>query len=188
MPAHVARRIRGVHRPEDGELGVLQGLGVAAGGRLHRRRREHLHQVVDDDVSQRADRVVEVPPVLDAEALGHRDLHGGDVVAVPHRLEHRVGEPQVEDLVESHLPEEVVDPVDLRLVQVLVQVGGELAGGLQVVAERLLHRYPLSVGHQPGLRQALDHGREQRRRDLQVEGGVLVLAERFGDALIGLLV
>ena len=47
----------------------------------------HLHQVVDDDVAQRADRVVEVAAVLDAEALGHRDLHRRDVVAVPDRLE-----------------------------------------------------------------------------------------------------
>ncbi len=28
---------------------------------------DHLHQVIDDDVAQRADRVVEVAAVLDAE-------------------------------------------------------------------------------------------------------------------------
>ena len=35
---------------------------------------------------------------LDAEALGHRDLDALDVVAVPDRLEQRVREAQVEDL------------------------------------------------------------------------------------------
>ena len=94
--------------------------------------------MVDDDVAQRADRVVEVAAVLDPEVLGHRDLHGLEVVPVPERLEHRVREAQVEDLLEPHLPEVVVDPVELRLVDVLVQLVGELRGGGAVVAERLL--------------------------------------------------
>ena len=53
------------------------------------RRGDDLHQVVDDDVAERADRVVEVAAVLDAEVLGHRDLDARDVVPVPDRLEHR---------------------------------------------------------------------------------------------------
>ena len=94
--------------------------------------------MVDDDVAQRADRVVEVAAVLDAEVLRHRDLDGLEVVPVPDRLEHRVREPQVEDLLEAHLPEVVVDPVELRLVDVLVQLVGERARRRAVVAERLL--------------------------------------------------
>ena len=50
--------------------------------------------------------------------------------------------PQVEDLVESHLAEEVVDPEELRLVDVLVQLRGQRAGRLEVVAERLLDHDP----------------------------------------------
>ena len=88
---------------------------------------DHLHEVVDDDVAQRADRVVEVAAILDAEVLGHRDLDGLDVVPVPDRLEHRVREPEVQDLLEAHLPEVVVDAEELRLVDVLVQLVGELA-------------------------------------------------------------
>ena len=98
--------------------------------------------MVDDDVAQRADRVVEVAAILDAEVLGHRDLDALDVVAVPDRLQHRVGEAEVEDLLEAHLPEVVVDPVQLRLVDVLVQLVGQLAGGGAVVAERLLDHDP----------------------------------------------
>jgi hypothetical protein len=112
--------------------------GLAPRRRLHRGRGDDLHEVVDDDVAQRADGVVEVPAILDAEVLGHRDLHALDVVAVPDGLEDRVREPQEEDLLEAHLPEVVVDPVELRLVDGLVQLVGERAGGLAVVPERLL--------------------------------------------------
>ena len=114
--------------------------------RLHRDRGEHLHEVVDDDIAQRPHRIIEVAAVGDAEVLGHRDLHAVDVVAVPHRLEHRVREPQVQDLLEAHLAEVVVDPEDLRLVDVLVQVGGERTGRFEVVAERLLDDDPGVVG------------------------------------------
>ena len=147
---------------------VLERARVGAGGRLHRGGGDDLHQVVDDDVAQRADRVVEVAAVLDAEVLGHRDLHARDVVAVPDRLEHRVGEPQVEDLVEAHLPEEVVDPVQLGLVDVLVDLRGERARRREVVAERLLDDDARVLG-QAGVRQPLDHRAEQERRDLEVE-------------------
>ena len=94
--------------------------------------------MVHDHVTQRPDRVVEVAAVLDAEVLGHRDLDGRDVVPVPDRLEHRVREPEVDDLLRPHLPEVVVDPQELRLVDVLVQLRGEVARGLEVVPERLL--------------------------------------------------
>ena len=123
LTAHVVSRIGGDDGAEERDLGVLDRVGVTAGGNLHRRGRDDLHQVVDDDVAQRADRVVEVAAILDAEVLGHRDLDGLEVVTSPDRLEHRVREPEVEDLLEPHLPEVVVDPVELRLVDVLVQLG-----------------------------------------------------------------
>ena len=95
--------------------------------------------MVHHDVAERADRVVEVAAIGDAEGLGHRDLHGLDVVAVPHRLEHRVREAEVEDLLEAHLAEVVVDPEQLRFVDVLVQLVGERVRGVAVVPEGLLH-------------------------------------------------
>ena len=54
---------------------LLRVSSVATDRSLHRRGRDHLHQVVDDDVAQGADRVVEVAAVLDPEVLRHRDLH-----------------------------------------------------------------------------------------------------------------
>jgi hypothetical protein len=67
-----------------------------------------------------------VAAVLDAEVLGHRDLHRRDVVPVPRGLEQPVREAEVEDLVDAHLPEVVVDAVELRLVDVAVHLLREL--------------------------------------------------------------
>ena len=121
--------------------------------------------------SRRApDRVVEVPAILHSEVLGHRDLHAGDEVAVPDRLEHRIREAQVDDLLEAHLAEVVVDPQELRLVDVLVQLVRQRAGGRRVAAERLLHD-DARIRRQPGIRQALDDPAEEERRDLEVEHG-----------------
>ena len=143
-------------------------VGIARRRRLHRRRSDDLHEVVDHDVAQRADRVVEVPAVLDAEALGHRDLDARDVVAVPDRLEDRVREAQEEELRDAELPEVVVDPVELALVEVLVHLGRERARRLEVVAERLLDDDARVLG-EAHAREPLDDGAEQERRDLEVE-------------------
>jgi hypothetical protein len=121
-----------------------------------------------------------VTAVLHPEALGHGDLHARQVVAVPDRLQHGVGEAQVQDLVQAHLAQEVVDPVELRLLQVGVDLAVEGAGGGLVVAEGLLHHHPGSLG-QAGLGQALDHGPEQERRDLQVEDGGGGAVDGVGD-------
>ena len=51
LPAHVVRRVGVGGGAEDGVLGVLERLGVVAGGRLHRGHGDELHQVVDDHVA-----------------------------------------------------------------------------------------------------------------------------------------
>jgi hypothetical protein len=130
--------------------------------------RDHLHQVVDDDVAQRANRVVEVAAVFDAEVFRHRDLDRRQVVAAPDRLEHRVREPQMDDLVDAHLSEVVVDPVELRFVDVRVQLVGKRTRRSEVVAERLLDDDP-GVLRQSRLGQALDDPAEEERRNLEIE-------------------
>ena len=113
LAAHVMLRVGFGHRAEQRELGVLQRFRIGARGRLHRSQRDYLHEMVDDDVAQRPDRIVKVSAVLHPEVLRHRDLHARDVVAVPDRLDHRVRKAQIQKLVGAHLPEEVVDPVQL---------------------------------------------------------------------------
>ena len=88
------------------------------------------------------DLVVEAAAVRDVEVLRHGDLDRLDVAAVPHRFEHGVGEPQPQDLLDRHLPEEVVDPVQLRLAQHRAQRRTQRLGGREVVAERLLDDDP----------------------------------------------
>ena len=106
-------------------------------------------QVVDDDVAQRADGVVEPAAILDAEILGHRHLDAAHVLAVPHRAEQRVREAEIEELVEAELPEEVVDPEELLLVDHAVQLPRERLGRGEVVPERLLDHDPRAA-RQPG--------------------------------------
>ena len=110
----------------------------AAPGRLHQREREHLHEVVLDDVPQRPGLLVELAAALDAEALGDHHLDVVDVAPVPDRLEDRVGEPQRQDVLHRLLAHVVVDAEDLGLVEVGVDVGGEPTRAVEVGAEGLL--------------------------------------------------
>ena len=126
---------------------------------------------------KRADRVVEVAAVGDVEVLGHRDLHRGQVVPAPERLEHGVREPEVEDLLEPHLSEVVVDPVQLRLVDVLVQLVRERLADCRGRARRASRRRPARL-RQPGVGQALHDPSEEERGDLEVEDGVRLAADR----------
>ena len=91
------------------------------------------------DVTHRADRVVERAPILYAEVLGHRDLDGLDVLAVPDRLEERVREAEVHDVLHRLLPEEVIDPEQALLGEDRGQSPVQLPGGVEIRTEWLLH-------------------------------------------------
>src|SRR6202011_5050772 len=126
----------------------------------------------------------EVAAVLDPESLGHRDLDRGEVVAVPDGLEDRVLKPEVEDLVETHLPEVMVDAVEPGLVDVVVQLIGERAGGSEVVSERLLDNDPSRL-RETCLAEALDDGVEEGGWGFEVKDRQRGLADRLGQLLIG---
>jgi hypothetical protein len=68
--------------------------------------------VVLHDVADGADLVVEAAAALDAEGLGHGDLHALDVVAVPDRLEERIGEAEDHQVLDGFLAQIVVDAKD----------------------------------------------------------------------------
>jgi hypothetical protein len=73
--------------------------------------------VVLHHVAQGSNGIVEAAPPLDPEILGHGDLDGLDPVAVPQRLEHRVVEPQKQDVHRRFLAQKVVNAEDLVFVQ-----------------------------------------------------------------------
>jgi hypothetical protein len=70
--------------------------------------------------------------------LGHVDLHRTDVLAAPHCVEQAVGESQHVQVLGDFLTEEVIDPVDLRLLEYGVHDDVELAERARRSAERLL--------------------------------------------------
>ena len=77
--------------------------------RFHRQQRRHLQQVILHDVAQCADRLVKFSATFDAELLGHRDLHVRHVVAIPDRLEKRVGEAEIVEVLDRLLAEVMID-------------------------------------------------------------------------------
>jgi hypothetical protein len=81
-------------------------------GRLHRKQRDDLEQVVLNHVPQAASGLVEGTATLDTELLGHGDLHAGDVVPIPDRFEEGVGETEVEEVHDLLFAEEVIDAED----------------------------------------------------------------------------
>src|ERR1019366_394779 len=144
-----------------------------------------LQEVVDDDIAQGPDRVVKAAAVLDAEGLSHRYLHARDVAAIPDRLEHRVGEAQVEKLLQPHLAEEVVDAVELVLGEMLVKLRGELSRRCEIVPERLLDDHPGRRRKRVSVSEAGDRRREERRRNLEVVDRRASSADGFRHALEG---
>ena len=177
LPEH---HLAGVQRPERLDHPLAGGLQV---GRVERLRRlhghlgGHLEEVCDQHVEDRAGGVVEPGPVRDSERLGNVDLDGRDVVAVPHRTDHLVGEPQHVQLLRRLLAEEVVDPIDLLLGQHGVHQAVELAELLGRRAEGLLEHDPGAVGEAVRT-QGLRELRERHRRDRQVVHELSVLAQR----------
>ena len=139
--------------------------------------------MVDDDVAERADGIVEVAAILDSEVLRHRDLDGGDVVPAPDRLEHRVREAQEDDLVGAHLPEVVVDPEELGLVDVGMELVRQRTGGLEVVPERLLD-HDARVLRQARIGQPFHDSAEEKRRDLEIEDGQRRTVDRRGNPAV----
>ena len=121
----------------------------------------------DDHVAVGARVLVEAGAVVDGERLRHVDLHVVDVVAVPDRLEHAVGEAQRDQVLDRLAAEEVVDPEHALLGEDAVHERVQLARAVEVDAERLLEHDPRVVG-EAGVAQCLDRGAERAGRDREV--------------------
>ena len=181
---HVLRRER-PDRIEHLELPVPDRLRGLPRWGLHAEQAHDLEQVVLDHVPDRPRLVVEGPPVGHVEGLGHVDLHARDVIAVPERLEERVGEAEVEQVLNRLLAEIVVDPEDGRLGEDLVDRGVQGDGACQVAPEWLLEDDPRAGGGAGG-RQVRDHLPEERGRDGQVVKGMPRVSELASQRVEGL--
>ncbi len=141
-------------------------------GRLHGHQREQLHQVILNHVAQRAGPLVIGCAPLDAHRFGSRDLHVVDVPAVPDRLEHPVCEPEHQQVLHGLLPEIVVDPEYLVLLEMAVQQLVEGPGTREIRPEGLLHDHPAPPApgrtRKPGGAKPFDNGAVDARRDGQV--------------------
>ena len=120
------------------DLLVAQGIGLERGRRLHPHQRDELQQVILEHISQDAHAVIVAGAMPYAHGLGDRDLHVIDVVAVPERLEDRVGKAGHQDILDCLFAQVMVDAIDLMLVQDLVQFIVQFACRGQVGAEGLL--------------------------------------------------
>jgi len=180
VPGELAQHDLGrIERPEgaDDLLPCRLQVGRArAGRRLHGDLGGYLEQVGHQHVEHRAGGIVELGPVGDVERLRHVDLHGLDVPTVPERGRQLVGEPQYVQVLGGLLPQEVVDPVDLLLVEDGVDNPVEFPESITRRAERLLVDHPRTPG-QPVLAQGLRQPAKGNRRDGQVVHELRVTAQ-----------
>ena len=142
------------------------GVGFVADRRFHGRDHQQLQQMILEHVADDAGRVVVAGAAADVDFLGHGDLHVVDVVAIPDRLEDRVGEPQHEQVLNRFFAEVVIDAVDLLFAEDGVDDLVELAGRREIGAERLFDDHAalaaVFIG-QAGAAQLLDGGAVELR-------------------------
>ena len=152
---------------------VPHRLGGEVDRRLHRRQRDELEQVVLEHVADRAGLLVERRAALDPDRLGDGDLDVVDELAVPDRLEDPVREAEREQVLDRLLAEVVVDPEDLALLEVAVDLVVQARALAPVGAERLLddHARP-ALPLVAAAADLLDQRRDRRRRDREVEDAV----------------
>ena len=145
----------------------MHGSKAPTGRRLHGQQRDDLEEVVLDHVAQTAGGFVKRAAALHAEILGEGDLDAGHVVAVPDRLEERIGEAEIEDIHDRLLPEEVIDAEDRVFRKHRVRDAVELPRRGQVASERLFDDDARMLGQVRGT-EPFDHRLEERGRDGEI--------------------
>ena len=134
--------------------------------------------MVLDDVADDAGLFVKGAAAGDADRLRHRDLDVLDVVAIPERLQQRVGEPEIQQVLHRLFPEIVIDTEDAILRDSFVQRAIERLRRREVAAKRLLDD-DARTPEASGLGEVRDHDREHARRNGEVERRVLAVAQRL---------
>ena len=125
---------------------VAHGLGVKPPRRFHGGEGQHLGQVVLHHVAQGPRAFVVAGPLFHSDRFSGRDLHAGDVVAVPDRFENGVGEAQHQDVLDRFLAQVVVDPEDLVFLCRALHHPVQLLGAAVIAAKGLLDHHPTPGG------------------------------------------
>ncbi len=162
------------------QRGLLVALRLVrlSGWRIHHHDGEDLQHVVLDHVAKGADRVVEAAAVLNAKGFRHGDLDAANIKAVPQRLERRIGEPRVEDVLNRLLAHIVVDAEDRALGEMLEQCPVQRLSRLLIAAEWLLDD-ETRINVKTGLGQRGNDDAKQARRNREIVQRPLGAAKRL---------
>jgi len=111
---------------------------------------------------------VELAAPAHAERFGHRDLDARHVRRIPDRLEKRVREPEIQQVLNGFLSQEVIDAIDGVFGKRLVERRVERPRRREVAPERLLDDQARLVRHARP-REGRRHHAKEAGRDGQVE-------------------
>ncbi len=120
-----------------------------------------------DHVAKGARGFVERRARVQAQRLGHIDLHVIDEVTIPDRLEQAVGKSKRQNVLRRLLPQEMVDAEDLLLREHLVQLRVQRHRAREIRAEGLLHHDARAL-HELGLAQQAHRGQGSIGRHAQI--------------------
>ena len=165
-------------------FGLLGANRLAPGRRwrLHGQVAHDLQQMVLDDIANHADFFIKASAAGDVEILGHRHLHTLDVMAVPDRLQKRIGEAEVHDVLHCLFAEVVIDAEDRLFGKDLPQHVVERARGIEIAPERFFDHHARAL-RAAGSREVFDHRRKRAGRDRQVKQRPARGAGRIGRRL-----
>jgi hypothetical protein len=110
--------------------------------------------------------IIEAAARAHVDLLRSGDLHVIDIMVVPSRLDHRIGEPRHENVAHGVLAEEVVDAEELALLGASKNTRVQLLRGGQIVTEGLLYRDPaksISLVQKADRREPLDDASKEAR-------------------------
>src|SRR5687767_8966751 len=91
------------------------------------------------DIADGSGLIVEAAAAGDVEFLRHRDLYEVDVIAIPDRLEKRIREPEVQQVLHRLLAEEMIDAKNVLFREISAQRGIQRLRGRQVASERFFN-------------------------------------------------
>jgi hypothetical protein len=117
---------------------IANRFGVERHRWLHRSQREQLHRVILNHVAERSTLLVVPAAGAYADFFRYRDLNAVDEVAVPQRLEDRVGESLHQQVLHGFLAEVVIDAIHLMFFENVPNRGVERTSRCQIFAKRFL--------------------------------------------------